>query len=264
MLVALDSNLERIIIGHQNPDQDHFCQLCGDPVYPTTIQDQYKPKRKKNANLIQYVPVDKDMACFVHKKRSCYKPVEKETAEHIAMKFFVANELHGLNPQLDYPIGNRLTDIYLPDHNIAIECQSSQITNKNIREILYVHGLNKVSTTFIWGSRAFARIEEIVQNRLTYFKLFATVAEDTILSKTPFDEPIGNMNDTIEDSQEAHFEPRHYVYYHNRNLYWLHLFKKNRRLYLATRHPFKGSDVDIFELNTDIGFISLFKKKRGD
>ena len=262
MLIALNDSLERTSVRDSKPGENYYCQLCGKPVYPTTITDAYKAKRRRGSTLTPYIPVDKNMPCFAHKHKPCWKPFEKETAEHIAMKFFIANELHGLDPQLDYPIGNRITDLYLPDRKIAIECQSSQITEKNIREILWVHGLNKVSTSFIWGSRAFSRIEEVYEHRLTYFKMYSTVAEDTILSRMPLMDPVSGMVDTIKESQESHFNPRHHVYYHNRNLYWLHIFKKNRRLCLATRHPFQGSDVIISELNTDIGFISLFQKRR--
>ena len=202
------------------------------------------------------------MQCFVHKETPCHDYVERETVEHISMKLFIAHELHALQPLIDHPVGNTLVDIYLPHHNVAIECQSSLNLGKEIRDIIKFYEGVGMAVTFVWGSRAFARIKD-TGSRFEHYKIRATAEEETVLSLFPEPEGEGSIRELVNESIEATYEARPYVYYRDRKLWWLHIFKKlTDRIYLGTKHPFLTGNLSITKHDTDIGTIAMFRKRR--
>jgi len=230
-------------------------------VYPTIIGEPL-PKCSRNAPRYKpLIPLEKRSEFFAHRIRPCYNPFEPESVEHIIMKNRIANELHDLNPIIDYPLGKRIIDIFIPTLNLAIECQSSQLTGTNVKRTIRHHTKHKVLTTFIWGHRIFSRLFD-TDGPLNFYKLKATVAEDTYLSRIPILSSDGTMRELVEESLDAKFEPRSYIYFEDYKLYWLHIFRNNKRQYFGTKHDFKGSNVQLVELNTDIGLMAIFKRRK--
>jgi len=264
LIVALNGDLERTLVTKTDDfGGEHYCQLCGAPVYATKIKEA-PPKKKRRSkfaeSLEKYVPINLEMPCFIHKNKPCDKIIERETVEHIAMKLYVAHVLHTLKREIDKPLGKRLIDIYIPSWNTAIECQSSQASSENLIRVIEYNTKHDVSTAFIWGSRAFARLKDPGQ-RQDYYKLLATVAENTVLSQLPDPTMDGSMRQIVDESNGMIYGPRYYVYYQDRKLWWLHLFKKGKgRLYLGTKHPFQIGGLNAVIEETDIGQIALFCK----
>ncbi len=263
MIVALNSDLERTHITKRMPGDHFFCPVCGDHVYPTAISEPFPKKRRRKRDPVYQplIPLEKQMEFFAHRKRPCYRPFEIESVEHIIMKTRIANEFHELKPIIDHPLGNRIIDIFIPSLNLAIECQSSQITGHNVESLIRHHSKYEVLTTFIWGHRIFSRIKDS-DEKIEYYKLRATVAEDTILSEVPIHDDDGHIRDLVDDSEEARFEPRSYVYFEQNKLYWLHVFRKKDRLYFGTKHSFKGANVQLYDIESDIGNIVLFQRRK--
>lgn len=260
MIVALNSNLERTLITNRDTlDSTYFCQLCGSPVYVSSISESRKPKQWKSRkrttqNLDKYIKFDLELPIFVHHRRPCERTMERETIEHITMKLLIAQALISLQPIIDHPLGKHLVDIYLPNHNVAIECQSSQASGENIRRVVYSNTQHDASTLFIWGSRVFARLMEGDNSK--HVRLLATVAEHAIISHFSIGgDSSGSMREAVAESNNS--IERHYVYYKDRQIQWMHLFRNKDRLYLGTQHPFTITNLSLRQQNTEIGSIAL-------
>ncbi len=262
MLSALTENFEPVLVNNVGTDPGLlFCPVCGEEVKLSTITERPRRRTKKSRNtLADYVPLEKTLPVFIHKKRMCYRNHERETVEHVMMKYAVATAFHEYKPHIDYGLA-RLIDVHMHDHNLAIECQSSQITIKEMQEVIQYYMGHRMRTMFIWGHRTFSRLKESENHK--YFILNATIAENAFLDQ--LDLFIPKIDDRelrkaiAESTASNNPGPILYIFFKDGKLQWLHIVRRVKNSYIGTVHPFNAANL---EIQDNLNGYALFQKRR--
>lgn len=258
MLTALNQKFEAVSV--KDVGIDHgllFCPVCGEEVKLSTITEKRKISRKKRKNsLDNYIPLDKTLPVFVHKKRMCYANHERETVEHVMMKYAIATAFHQYHPHIDYGLA-RFIDVDIHEQRLAIECQSSQITVREMQEVIQYYMCHNVRTLFVWGHRVFSRLKEAENHK--FHTLNATTAENAYLSNLDLFIPKLDDRDTrraLAESAESHNPgPILYIFYMNGKLQWLHIVRRVKTSYIGTVHPFNAENIEIKDNLNGYAFI---------
>jgi len=246
MLTALDRNLNAINISKAGIDETLFCPCCGEDVKITTISEKTKKKKKKDT-LDTYIPFEKSVTIFVHTKKECCPWQERETVEHVHMKYSTAIAFKPLGVALDVGLPGKAREVYIHDKQLTIECQSSQITKKNLREVLEYFRGHQLRTMFIWGHRVFSRMKESDNHQ--YWTLRATVAEQAYL--TNYHDLIPTLDNhgfrqALKDSLlPGNPGPIFYIFFKDGKLQWMHILRHVNNSYLGTVHQLNVQNLTV-------------------
>lgn len=244
MLIALDSNMQRIKIALKDQGQPpFFCQVCGEEVIPTKTDTMGVP-------------------CWKHKEKPCIQ-WENETSEHLIMKNALLLRLpKRLKPQLEFVVGATLTDIMLPDLKVNIECQANPQTLLNVKKRLWKLSRLGYYTIWVWyRGKNYAKIIELGKQQ-TYHKLNARLIESLVLSQFFTEEEQRASSKAFwEDYDEAlnSERPRYYMFYEQGKFYWFNIIRRyGKKFYSGAIREFDFQSIGVELYKTDIGRLAAF------
>ena len=248
MLTALDKDFNAISVNNAGINDILFCPCCGENVKISTITEKLPKRKKKDKNTLNdYVPFEKSVSIFIHTKKECCPWQERETVEHVLMKYSVNIIFKRFLARLDVGMPAKAREVYMDERNLTIECQSSQITTKTLKAVLeYFHG-HQLRTMFIWGHRVFSRMKESDNHQ--YWTLRATAAEQAYLTNYHHLIPAVNNNEfrqSIKDSiLPGNPGPIFYIFFKEGKLWWMHILRHVNNSYLGTVHQLNVQNLSI-------------------
>jgi competence CoiA-like predicted nuclease len=245
MLMALDAEMQRRkIFAINEAKAPFFCQICGEEVEPAKTPE--------------------GAPYWKHKENPC-RQWEPETSEHLKMKNALFNLIPTrLKPQLEAVIADTISDIFIPELKINIECQVAPQTMQNVKKRLWKMTRLGYFTLWIWYQGDYAKITELGKQQ-TYYKLNTRLVENLILSQFFTEEEQRASSkafwEDYETAAQTETSPRYFTFYGKGKFQWLSVIRRyGKRFYSGALRDFDFADISVELYKTDIGRLAAFIK----